>query len=357
MRKLLFGMLTLSVLTTNAQNSTTYKTAHPSAITEFIAKGSSSFYNAMGTGNNTKPAAKKANERPNAAKNTKPNEAKAPTYSISTPKANVRSADILNGDKDDFSPIFVDGGIMFVSSSRKMKATDDKPVPEDLNIKFSAIDSFGSLSRPKSFASRINSKTNEGPACFGKNGRLMFLTRNVANKKTGETSVKIFMKYRTSDSTEWEGNEMLPFELEKYNYAHPALSPDGQRLYFASNLPGGFGGMDLYYSRRQADGSWGQPINLGARVNTKGNEVFPTIAADGTLYFSSNGLFGAQGLDLFRIDVNSRTARALSLGAPFNSTEDDFGIMFMPNNPKKGFFSSNRVGGKGGDDIFEFELK
>ncbi|MFM2268733.1 MAG: hypothetical protein RL757_2174 [Bacteroidota bacterium] len=283
---------------------------------------------------------------------------------IVTPKVSMRSATLLNGDKDDFSPTFFNNGILFCTSSKKTKKKDDdKPTPEDLNLKFAAFDSMGALTRPTSFAGKINSKANEGPSCFSKDALTMFLTRTYVKRgqekknADGNLTVKVYIKTRLNDSADWSGDEVMPFETENYNYAHPTLSADGNKLYFSSNMPGGFGGMDLYYSRRLPDGTWSQPVNLGPRVNTSKNEVFPWISEAGMLYFSSNGLFGAQGLDLFRIEIENRTARSLNLGAPFNSPEDDFGIMFLPNNLKKGYFSTNRKGTQGGDDIMEFEMK
>ncbi len=294
---------------------------------------------------------------------SKKGETTAPTTPlvIVSARATVKSATMLNGDKDDFSPIFYQKGILFCSNSRK--ANKDAILPEDLNLKYAAFDSVGNLERPMPFNRKLNSKTNEGPSCFSKDGKTMFLTRNASKNgketlnKQGNSTLKIYIKQRLNDSADWSGEEILPFETENYSYCHPTLSADGKKLYFSSNIPGGFGGMDLFYCRRLDDGTWSQPINLGPRVNTPKNEIFPWINEKGLLFFASNGIFGAQGLDLFKIDIENRLARTTPMGEPFNTEGDDFGIMFLPNSVTKGYFSSNRKGGNGGDDIYEFELK
>ena len=276
----------------------------------------------------------------------------------------IKNVKVLNGDKDDFSPMFFENGLLFCSNSRKVKkGTDMDKVPDDLNLKYAAFDSTGKLNKPSSFGKRTNSKTHEGPSCFTPNGDTMFLTRNMSKggvdkkSKNGLFTLKIYLKFRDSLGY-FVKDKILPFELENYSYCHPALSVDGKKLYFSSNMPGGFGGMDLYMIRKMNDTTWSAPINLGARVNTALNEVFPTISKEGKLYFASNGQRkGMGGLDIYSLEVDKRTATTISMGAPFNTEGDDFGLMFLPNDNKKGFFASNRVGGSGGDDIYEFEIK
>ena len=279
-------------------------------------------------------------------------------------KAEIKNVKVLNGLKDDFSPLFFENGILYCSNSRKVKKGQDADkVPDDLNLKFAQFDSLGNLSRPTSFGKRTNSKTHEGPSCFTKSGDTLFLTRNMSKggvdkkSKNGLFTLKIYTKLRDSLGA-FVGDKLLPFELENYSYCHPTLSPDGKRLYFSSNMPGGFGGMDLYMIRKMNDSTWTPPINLGARINTSKNEVFPFMKDDGNLFYASNGSKkGKGGLDIFQIEIEKRNAAAIPLGEPFNTEGDDFGIMFLPNNDKKGYFSSNRKGGSGGDDIYEFELK
>ncbi|MDR1415946.1 MAG: tetratricopeptide repeat protein [Prevotellaceae bacterium] len=168
------------------------------------------------------------------------------------------------------------------------------------------------------------------------------------------------------NGSEW--GESVPFEHnnpQKYSVMHPCLSSDGQTLYFASDMPGGLGGMDLWYCEKQeSNGRWGAPVNLGASVNTLGNEVFPTMGADGTLYFSSNGHSGMGGLDIFFAKKeNGEWTTPKNMGVPINSSADDFSLVFDPFNANAfgradtiGYFSSNRPGGQGGDDLYMFVL-
>jgi WD40-like Beta Propeller Repeat len=287
---------------------------------------------------------------------TKPQKANAKTVEVKNVKP-------LNGLKDDFSPMFYENGLLFCSNSRKVKKNEaDEKVPEDLNLKYAPFDSLGKLGKPTSFGRHTNSKTHEGPSCFSKNGDTMFLTRNMSKggidkaSKNGKFTLKIYVKARDTMGN-FSSDKMLKFELDNYSYCHPTLSADGRRLYFASDMPGGFGGMDLYMIRKVNDSTWTSPINLGARINTAQNEIFPYINDEGRFYFSSNGQRNSKGgLDIYCIDIDKRSAMAMPLDAPFNTEGDDFGIMFLPKNKNKGFFSSNRIGGSGGDDIYEFQF-
>ncbi len=278
-------------------------------------------------------------------------------------KAIIKNVPALNSDKDDFSPVSYQNGLLYCSSIKKTSkkgSADD--ANEDINLRYALFDSLGNLTKPAAFGHRANSKTNEGPSCFTANQDTLYLSRTASKggkvkfNKNGKATIKIYIKTRDSQSN-FIGEDMLPFESENYSYCHPTLSSDGDKLYFASNMPGGFGGMDLWVTRRMKSGTWSQPINLGPRVNTSKNEVFPFMSENGTLYFSSDGITGGKGgYDLYRIEIENRTSRTFSMGEPFNTEFDDFGIMFLPKNETKGYFSSNRKGGTGGDDIYEFEF-
>jgi len=149
----------------------------------------------------------------------------------------------------------------------------------------------------------------------------------------------------------------MPWNTQEYEEVHPTLTADGKRLYFASNRPGGLGGMDLYYSDFQG-GEWSEPVNLGDTINTAGNEIFPFIHEDGTLYFASDGWGGFGGLDIFSTEKNGADdwQAPINVGTPFNSPKDDFGFILNITGTE-GYLSSARDGGNGKDDIYSFNMK
>jgi len=182
---------------------------------------------------------------------------------------------------------------------------------------------------------------------FSRNNQQKGLTR--ADKK-GRVWQKIYEADR--GYFDWENVRELAFNSDEYTCMHPALSADENRLYFTSNMPGGYGGMDLYFVEK-TNGEWSKPINLGPEINSSKNEVFPFIHESSTLFFASDGHKSMGGLDLFMIDIGSRKwGRLTNLRPPFNSQYDDFGLIIIPDG-KTGYFSSNRVNEN--DDIYKFD--
>ena len=217
-------------------------------------------------------------------------------------------------------------------------------------------------SEPVRMAKSINSKFNESTAVFTKDGLTMYFTRNNFNNgkrgtdKNQTTLLKIYKAVKMDKDKEWKEIEALPFCSDNYNVAHPALSPDEQILYFASDKPGGFGQSDLYKVAINVDGTFGEPENLGATINTSGRETFPFVSQNNELYFASDGQEGLGGLDVFvSQQQQSKTFSApVNVGEPINSTMDDFAFI-INTTTKKGYFSSNRSNGVGMDDIYSFE--
>lgn len=205
----------------------------------------------------------------------------------------------------------------------------------------------------------INSKYHEGPSAFFKDGsKVVFTRNNFMNGKTkkssdGITKLKLYIGEANKDG--WKNIKELPFNSDDYSTGHPALSPDEKLLFFASDMPGGFGGTDLYVSRYDGS-SWTAPVNLGKNVNTKGNEMFPFVDDKGHLYFSSDGHAGLGELDIFfsQLDGTTPKGRVINLGSPINSSKDDFGIL-TDGFRKAGYFSSNRKRGGDDDDIYKFD--
>jgi outer membrane protein OmpA-like peptidoglycan-associated protein len=209
----------------------------------------------------------------------------------------------------------------------------------------------------------VTTNFHEGPLCFNKDESIVYFTRNNVSKgknrkdKNGIQNLKLFVA-NINEKGKWFNVKELSINSKEFSIGHPTLSPDGNTLYFVSDMPGGFGGADLYRVSINTDGSLGNPVNLGVNVNTEGQEMFPWISPDGLLFFSSNGHVGLGGLDVFvmSIEGNGTVFRNLTnVGKPLNGQYDDFAITFNRNG-KTGYFSSNRAGGKGNDDIYSFEM-
>ncbi|QJB32567.1 tetratricopeptide repeat protein [Chitinophaga oryzae] len=208
---------------------------------------------------------------------------------------------------------------------------------------------------------KIETKYHEGPATFSSRFDTIYFTRNnytpgrYRADRQGISRLKIFRA--TFHNGRWRNIVSLPFNSNEYSTGHPALSKDGSTLFFVSDMPGGMGGKDLYFSRKMTDGSWGKPVNAGPLVNTAGDEMFPYLDDNNNLYFSSDGLAGLGGLDIFRAGwVNGTlTGPAENLGYPLNTSKDDYGIWCIHDaTGLHGFFSSDRLGD---DDLFRFRLQ
>lgn len=203
------------------------------------------------------------------------------------------------------------------------------------------------------FSAALNTKFHDGPATFNKGQDMIIFTRNNYNKgskgkdDTNVNRLKLFIGSK-DEKGNWGDIQEFPFNSDEYSVGHPALSDDGTVLYFASDMPGGYGGSDIYKSLYN-DGKWGKPVNLGKTINTAGNELFPYIDKANVLYFSSNGHPGLGGLDLFKFEKE----KLIHLNYPISSKKDDFGIVVWDNG-RKGYISSNRAFGGHDDDIYMF---
>ena len=270
----------------------------------------------------------------------------------------MASASGVNTIKDEFSPAFYQNGIVYVSyhKSGKIDPRTGKPFFE---LFFAETDAMGLPQKPRQFSLEINSQVHEGPVSFSRDGNFLYFTRNSfqggvpqANSSKDKVTLKIYEASR--GRYDWQNIKALPFSSNEYSCVHPSLSSDGFRLFFASNMPGGYGGYDLYYTEKKTD-NWSQPVNLGDAVNTKGNELFPFIHESGMLFFSSNGHDGKGGLDLFMVDAEADFfGQPENLDLPYNSAKDDLGFI-LNEDATKGYLSSARRGGAGGDDIYMFE--
>ncbi|UGU16730.1 OmpA family protein [Sinomicrobium kalidii] len=209
----------------------------------------------------------------------------------------------------------------------------------------------------------INTQYHEATLAITSDGRTMYFTRDNADngkrsEKDEEGTVHLQLYKATLDEEgKWGDITALPFNNISYSVGHPALSPDEEKLYFVSDMPGGHGVTDIYVVDINDDGSYGTPQNLGSPVNTRGREMFPFVDKDGVLYFSSNGHPGLGGLDIVKSEPqNGRFGKVTNPGVPINSALDDFAFMMNGDNTE-GYLSSNRLGGKGDDDIYHFTAR
>ena len=262
----------------------------------------------------------------------------------------------------DFSPTFFEDGIVFISTNTAgfEKLTDENLELPAMSILHSRRDAEGLLGLPEIFSKEISSQYHEGPVCFSPTGDMIYFSRNVlieGKEKLASDGIQKMRLYAAPKTDAgWGTPADLGFNSGEFDDCHPSVNIDGDKLYFASNRPGGFGGMDIYVSFRLGD-SWSAPVNLGDKINTAGNEVFPFIHADNTLYFASTGRGGQGGMDVFQARLEGGDwGKPVGLPKPFNTKEDDFGLI-VDLNKINGYFSSNGSGGVGKDDIFSFSTQ
>ena len=267
----------------------------------------------------------------------------------------VSAAKIFNSRRADFAPMFLDKScntLYFTSSNEKATGNDKSEITgmKRSDIFYSTKDEKGNWQRPEPAQGELNTAFDEGVVSFSPDGQTMYLT--VARRALdANTSVEIYTS-RRSDAT-WSAPQKFEITADTLSaVGHPAVSPDGRYLYFSSDMPGGYGGKDIWrINLNERVGSLG---NSGARSNTSGDEMFPYVRTDSLLYFSSDGHPGFGGLDIFTARLNSTGDRwsVENLGLPMNSQGDDFGITFGEG--ESGFFSSNRGDARGYDHIYSF---
>jgi peptidoglycan-associated lipoprotein len=269
----------------------------------------------------------------------------------------VKNAKLFNSRRADFSPMFLDNNydqLYFTSTNEKSTGTNRSEITgmKKSDIYFSKKNENGEWQRPEPAGGELNTEMDEGIVSFSPDGQTMYLTR--ANRsETSNTTVEIYTS-RRSEAT-WSAAQKYEITADTISaVGHPAVSPDGQYLYFSSDMPGGYGGKDIW--RIDLKEKRGSLENMGPQINTAGDEMFPYVRSDSVLYFASDGHPGFGGLDIFKAWLNSTGDRwsVDNMGLPINSSGDDFGITFEKG--EKGYFSSNRGDRKGYDHIFSFEL-
>lgn len=266
----------------------------------------------------------------------------------------------VNTDQQDFGAAFYNDKVVF-SSSR----TGVKPVVRKwngnqlpfLDLYVADKDNSSELSNVSYFAKKeYNAKFHDGPIGFDKSFTKAVITRNNYTEKASDGTRKLEMFYSTYGSGKWADAVPFEFNSKEYSTGHGTFTPDGNTVYFASDMPGGLGGVDIYKTTRAANGSWSKPQNI-SEINTEADEMFPYYHESGILFFSSNGYAGLGGLDVFYTQVKNDNVskKVQNAGYPLNGSKDDF-CFVLDAEMKKGYFSSNREGGKGNDDIYSFDL-
>ena len=282
----------------------------------------------------------------------------APIWKKEGSRYKVKKMDVFNSRRDDYSPMLLgdEADQLYFTSTRNEAQGDELSGITGTkagDIFLSEKDDKGKWSKPEAIASGLNTAYDEGACCFAPDGREMYLTQCVT-----DASAPRFAQIVTSSRSDAAWGKPNPLELTKdtlSTYAHPAVSPDGEWLYFVSDMPGGVGGYDIWRVRITSAGLGGVE-NLGEPINTPGDEMFPTFRPNGDLYFSSNGHVGMGGLDIYiaKVDKKTKQYKVTHPSYPLNSEADDFGMTFEgPHN--RGFFSSNRKDGRGYDHIYSFE--
>ncbi|SHM01960.1 OmpA family protein [Flavobacterium saccharophilum] len=270
---------------------------------------------------------------------------------------NIENAGI-NSKYSDYGTFVHDNKIYFASardtgnfSQRKHKWTGEYFT----NLYIADIDS----AKVKKFKTDLNTKFHESSPALTKDGKTVYFTRNNyldgKKGKNGEKTTLIKIYKATLDKEKWTNITPVSFSSDNYSTAHPALSPDEKTLYFASDMPGTLGQSDLYKVSINSDGSFGTPENMGKTINTEGKETFPYVTDENEIYFASDGHPGLGGLDVFagKLGSSGTVSDIQNLGADINSPKDDFAYVIDPET-RKGYFSSNKDGGQGSDDIYKF---
>ncbi|MNU72096.1 Outer membrane protein P5 precursor [compost metagenome] len=265
----------------------------------------------------------------------------------------------FNTEQEDFGPAIHNGKLFFTSSRRKSEAVNRTWLGNrlsfldiyqaDINPSDNSVSNIQAVKNKK-----VNKKYHEGPVGFSPDGKSAFITRNNYVEKAIDGTRHFSLYVSKLEGETWSDPEPIVFNSNDYSVGHATISPDGKLLFFASDMPGGKGGVDIYRSK-WVDGNWSIPENM-ASINTSGDEMFPFFHESGAFFFSSDGSAGYGGLDVFvglYKDDDIRQAR--NVGAPFNSSGDDFSV-WMNKDAKSGMFSSNRSGGKGNDDLYTFSM-
>jgi outer membrane protein OmpA-like peptidoglycan-associated protein len=284
---------------------------------------------------------------------------------LNNPKAYTKNMDAyivnmapFNSLQNDLCAVKFNDNIVFASTREKITWIKKQQGWTNGNYLALYTTEMNGSTIPMPFMNDLDSKYNDGPICFSKDYNTVYFTRNNTKKseRAKDGTLKLKILEASLDANGFSMVKILPFNNNDYNFAHPALSPDGYTLFFSSDMEGGKGGMDIYMTRKDSSGNWGTPVNLGDVVNSAGNETFPYMADNGIFYFSSDGHDGIGGLDIYEArKKGNEFAKIYNMGEPVNSRNDDFGIYLFEDN-KTGYITSNRKVGGMDDDIYTLQI-
>jgi len=288
--------------------------------------------------------------------------------SINTKNSDFGAYAIKNDSTNTYYTLFTSANVSSLKEIKKSKfVKPDQPTYDifKTQLNYPSLE----ISSPISLSGEFSNEYQEGPAIVTKDQKTVYFTRS--NSLDADDDVLYLSLYSVSSGMLDQPDSIIPFSVnnDHYSVMHPTISNDGKNIFFSSNMPGGYGGLDLYYCEikgfetKKINGNLkkvnklSDPINLGNRINTEGNEVFPYFMNDNILFYSSDGRIGLGGLDIFIAQnyLDTSLTKIDNLGKPFNSPKDDFSF-FISQDIKFGFLSSNRFGGKGDDDIYCFKL-
>ncbi len=301
-------------------------------------------------------------------KNLKPNDLRSVDYDGN--KANMSNLKTddgkykinaldLNTTAQDFGTSYYKNSIVFASSrsNAKMIARKSNWNGEPyLDIYISEMDG-DQLKKPSVLARKLDGKMHDGPVSFTKDGNYAAFTKNNYDLSKKEKVVSLEIFFTNNTTGKWSKEEPFYLNNKDYSVGHPSLNANGTVMYFVSDMPGGFGGTDIYKVTKDEKGTWGKAENMGTKINTEGDEVFPFFEeTNEVLFFSSNGRFGLGGLDIFICPTHgSKLGITYNAGFPLNTQYDDYAAI-ANTTTNKGYFSSDRTGGSGSDDIYAFDL-
>lgn len=268
----------------------------------------------------------------------------------------------INTPGSEMGPAFYKDRLIFSSTSIGSKASTTYKWNElpYLDMYSAHIGPYGDLSGVEPFANKLKTPYHDGPVSIDLKSGTIYFTRNsyvkgkTSTSKEGVNNLKIYTGKQ--EEGEWKMAGSFRYNSDEYSVGHPSVGKEGTILYFASDMPGGYGKSDIYFSVF-SNGQWSKPFNLGPKINTEGNEFFPFVSNDGIIYFASDGHGGLGGLDIyFSVPERGVFNSIENMGYPVNSSRDDFGLA-LDSTGVKGYFASNRPGGKGNDDLFFLKIK